>query len=102
MMQHQKGATISLHYGWIAASSKIYDDELHQSSLPVPDVEPATLLKNILKDSVALFADNIHTPAKETLKDDITDAFKSIIPVLEQAKRRCCIAMGGGNLKMAA
>ena len=74
--------------------SKIYDDELHQSSLPVPDVEPATLLKNILKDSVALFADNIHTPAKETLKDDITDAFKSIIPVLEQAKKDSVLQWG--------
>jgi penicillin amidase len=67
--------------------SKVYDDELHQSSLPVPSVEPATLMKNIAKDSAALFADNINTPEHETLNDDITDAFISIIPVLEKAKQ---------------
>jgi penicillin amidase len=67
--------------------SKVYDDELHQSLLPVPKVEPSTLIKNILKDSAALFADNINTPERETLNDDITDAFKSIIPVLEKAKK---------------
>ncbi len=66
--------------------SKVYDDELHQSDLPMPTVEPSTLIKNILKDSAALFADNINTPQHEIIKDDITDAFKSIIPALEKAK----------------
>jgi penicillin amidase len=67
--------------------SKVYSDELHQSSLPVPAVDPPTLMKNILKDSAALFADNINTPEHETLNDDITDAFKSIVPLLENAKQ---------------
>ncbi len=67
--------------------SKVYDDELQQSSLPVPAVDPPALIKNILKDSAALFADNINTPEHETLNDDITDAFKSIVPVLEKAKQ---------------
>jgi len=73
---------------WIdSAISKIYDDELHQSSLPVPTIEPSTLIKNVLKDSAKLFADNINTQELETVKDDITNAFKSIIPVLEKAKQ---------------
>ncbi len=73
---------------WMDSSiSKIYYDELHQSGLPVPEVEPATLIRNILKDSAALFADDVNTPGKETLKNDVTAAFKSIIPVLEQAKK---------------
>jgi penicillin amidase len=70
-----------------SAISKVYSDELHQSALPVPEVEPSTLIKNILKDSVALFADNINTPEHETIEDDITTAFKSIIPALEKAKQ---------------
>jgi penicillin amidase len=80
------GATIfSL---WMdSAISKIYDDELHRNELPVPEVEPATLIKNMLKDSAALFADNINTPQHETIQGDITDAFKSIVPVLEKAKK---------------
>ena len=74
--------------------SKVYDDELHQTSLPIPQIEPATLLKGILKDSVALFADNINTPEKETLRDDVTDAFKSIIPELEKAKKSNVLQWG--------
>lgn len=80
------GATIfSL---WIdSAISKVYNDELHRNELPVPGIEPSTLIKNILKDSAALFADNIQTQQTETLRDDITSAFKSIVPVLEKAKQ---------------
>ncbi len=74
--------------------SRIYDDELHQASLPVPPVEPGTLVKGILKDSVALFADDINTPQKETLKDDVTAAFKRIIPILEKAKDDDALAWG--------
>ncbi|MFT4153273.1 penicillin acylase family protein [Parafilimonas sp.] len=88
-----EGATV---FGlWMdSCIGKIYDDELHQVSLPVPPVEPPTLVKSMLKDSVALFADNINTPQKETLKDDVTEAFKSIIPALEKAKRDNALAWG--------
>jgi penicillin amidase len=77
-----------------SAISKIYDDELHQSSLPVPTIEPSTLIKNVLKDSAKLFADNINTPQIETVKDDITNAFESIIPVLEKAKQENTLEWG--------
>jgi penicillin amidase len=81
------GATIfSL---WMDSTiSKVYNDELHGSNaaIPVPEVEPATLMANILKDSASLFADDINTPQHETIKDDITNAFLSIVPVLEKAK----------------
>jgi len=70
-----------------SAITKIYYDELQQSTLPLPEIVPATLIKNVLKDSAKLFADNINTPQVETVKDDITNAFKSIIPVLEKAKQ---------------
>ena len=73
---------------WMDSSvSKIYGDELNQNNLPVPKVEASTLIKDVLEDSADLFADNINTPEHETVKDDITDAFKSIIPVLEKAKQ---------------
>jgi len=73
---------------WMDSSiSKVFGDELHQSDLPVPKVASSTLIKNILKDSAKLFADNITTPEHETVKDDITEAFKSIIPVIEKAKQ---------------
>jgi len=72
---------------WIDSSkSKIYGDELKQSNLPMPKIEPSTLLKDIVKDSASLFVDNITTPEHETLQEDITTAFKSIVPVLETAE----------------
>lgn len=72
-----------------SAIHNVFDDELHGNNptLPIPGVEPSTLVSNILKDSAKLFADNINTPGIETIKDDITDAFISIIPVLEKAKK---------------
>ncbi len=80
---------------WMDSSiSKVYDDELHQSSLPVPTIEPSTLIKDIEKDSAKLFADDINTPEHETVKDDITAAFKSIIPVLEKAKKNNMLEWG--------
>ena len=88
-----KGATVFKL--WVdSCISKIYGDELHQSNLPVPSVELPAMLKNILKDSAALFADNINTTEHETLNDDVTTAFKSIVPVLKQAAQHDSLAWG--------
>jgi penicillin amidase len=74
--------------------AKIYDDELQQNNLPLPDVQPEAMLKDIAKDSSVLFADNINTSQKETLTDDITGAFKSIIPVLDSAANKNILEWG--------
>jgi penicillin G amidase len=74
--------------------AKIYGDEIFQSNLPLPRVLPEAMLKNITKDSSRLFADNINTPGKESLTDDITDAFKSIIPVLDSAANKNILEWG--------
>lgn len=74
--------------------AKIYGDEMLQSNLPMPRVQPEAMLKDITKDSSILFADNINTPQKETLSDDITDAFKSIVPVLDSAANKNILEWG--------
>jgi penicillin amidase len=80
---------------WMDSSiSKLYGDELRQSHLPMPEVEPGTLIKDITKDSAYLFADDITTSKKETVKDDITAAFKSVIPELEKAEHDKILAWG--------
>ncbi|MEP6467780.1 MAG: penicillin acylase family protein, partial [Parafilimonas sp.] len=80
---------------WVDSSiSKIYGDELHQSSLPVPVIDPATLINDLKKDSAKLFADDINTPEHETVEDDVTAAFKSIVPVLENAKQNNVLEWG--------
>ena len=45
----------------------------------------STLLENILKDSSFKFLDDINTPQKETLADDVTAAFKQAVFVAKQA-----------------
>ena len=67
---------------------KIYGDEIFQSNLPMPKIQPEAMLKDIAKDSANLFADNINTSQKETLTDDITNAFKSVVPVLDSAANK--------------
>lgn len=88
-----KGATVFKL--WMdSCISKIYGDEILQSTIPMPRIAPETMLKNIMKDSAKLFADNINTPEKETLTDDITAAFKSIIPELDSASKNNILEWG--------
>ena len=46
----------------------------------------SSLLEGILKDSAYQFLDDISTPQKETLPDDVTAAFKKAVPELKQAE----------------
>ena len=45
----------------------------------------STLLEGILKDSAYKYVDDINTPEKETLSDDLLLALKKAVPVLKQA-----------------
>jgi len=54
----------------------VYDDEY--ANAPKNTMEPyeSTLLESVLKDSTYKFLDDINTPETETLKDDVTAAFR--------------------------
>jgi penicillin amidase len=45
----------------------------------------SALLENILKDSSFKFLDNVNTPQKETLADDVTAAFKQAVYAAESS-----------------
>lgn len=47
----------------------------------------STLLEALCKDSAYLFLDNINTPVKETLGDDVLLALQQSIPVLNKAEK---------------
>ncbi|MBS1747732.1 MAG: penicillin acylase family protein [Bacteroidetes bacterium] len=97
LMNDAKSVGATIFSIWMdSAIHKVYDDELNGNNpnIPIPEVEPSTLVSNIIKDSAKLFADNINTPEIETIKDDITDAFISIIPVLEKAKNNKSLEWG--------
>jgi penicillin G amidase len=61
---------------WDSLQTVVWDDELKSTSLPMAYPMESTLLEGILRDSAFKFLDNINTPQKETLQDDVNLAFK--------------------------
>jgi penicillin amidase len=47
----------------------------------------STLLEALLKDSAYMFLDNVNTPAKETLGDDVVLALQQAIPAFDKAEQ---------------
>jgi penicillin amidase len=69
---------------WDSFEHVVWDDEAaltHSAYFP----HESTLLEGILKDPGYKYADNINTPQKETVGDDLTAALKKIIPELKKA-----------------
>ncbi len=80
----EKGPTI-FNLTWDSLTRIVWDDELGQTKLPLVYPTETTLLEGILKDSAFKFLDNINTPEKETLLDDVTLAFKKAVKACEVA-----------------
>lgn len=91
---NEKGPTIEKLW-WDSLMTTVYSDEFSQSALPLPWPEKSALLDGLLKDSFNyIFLDNINTAQKETLQEDITIAYKKIIPVLEKAENENNLVWG--------
>ena len=63
----------------------VWNDELAPIQNYVMPYE-STLLEGLLKDSAYQFLDNINTPQKETLHDDVLLALQKALPVLQKAE----------------
>ena len=72
---NSKGATLFV-LTWDSLENKVWNDEFLKTNLQLMMPHESTLLNNILKDSSFKFLDDINTPQKETLGDDVTAAFK--------------------------
>jgi len=70
-----KGATI-FKITWDSLKSIVWNDELGKAGIQGYYPEESTLLEGILKDTAYEFLDNINTPERETLKQDVLSAFK--------------------------
>lgn len=83
--KNEKGATVfSVLFDSLRAV--IYRDELGSVKNYILPYE-STLVESLLRDSVMPFLDDINTPAKETLEDDLVLAFKKALPVLQSAEK---------------
>ena len=73
---NSKGATVAVNT-WLKFDSIVFHDEYAKAPGVVMKPYESTLLEAVLKDSVYKFLDDITTPQKETLADDVTKAFKA-------------------------
>ena len=62
---------------WESFESSVFDDDFEKAPAVIQHPFESSLLDGILRDSSYKFLDNIETPQKETLADDVTTAFKS-------------------------
>lgn len=69
---------------WDAFEKEVWTDEKEQIQAAFVPYQ-SSLLEGILRDSAFKFLDNIKTPQKETLTDDIVAAFKKAVPILNGA-----------------
>ena len=70
-----KGATVFAEF-WNKFEKTVFDDEY--AGAPKGAQRPFfnTLVEGVLKDTAYIFLDDVSTPQKETLADDLTNAFK--------------------------
>lgn len=70
-----KGQTV--YQAWYdSLEAEVWKDELAQIKPEAPWPQKQTLMESLKRDSAMKFIDNINTPAKETLYDDVTAALK--------------------------
>ncbi|HMH32345.1 MAG TPA: penicillin acylase family protein [Puia sp.] len=85
---YEQGPTVFVLL-WDNFTSEVWDDEMAQTKLKLVYPVASTLLEGILKDSAFKFLDNITTPQKETLADDVTSAFKkTVVQCINAASER--------------
>ena len=75
---------------WNSFDSVVFNDEFKKAPAAIAHPFESSLLDGILRDSNYKFVDNIETAQKETVKDDVTAAFKAAVTqlkILESAGR---------------
>ncbi|OQY93560.1 MAG: penicillin acylase family protein [Sphingobacteriales bacterium UTBCD1] len=72
---------------WDSLMVVVYRDELEQVKYMRVMPESQTLLEALLKDPDYKYVDNINTPQKETLYDDMTDALNKVAAELQKEEK---------------
>ncbi|MDQ6890573.1 MAG: penicillin acylase family protein, partial [Bacteroidota bacterium] len=81
---HSKGATIFV-VTWDSLENCVWKDEFLKANVPLMMPHESTLLDNIVKDSSFKYIDDINTPQVETLRDEVTAAFKKAMVAIKHA-----------------
>jgi penicillin amidase len=81
-----KGQTV-YQLWWEGLGEEIWKDELFKSQPGVVIPSEQTLLEALLRDTAFKYVDNVNTPQKETLSDDVTAAFKKACVELAKSEK---------------
>jgi penicillin amidase len=83
---NSKGATLFV-ITWDSLETVVWKDEIDASGLKLPWPHESTLLDAINKYPDFKYLDNINTPHKESLRDDVTEAFKRAVIRMKEAEK---------------
>lgn len=78
----EEGATV-FWFWWEALNDAIWSDEFSRTKLPLPEPQDFTLIESLLRDTAYTFIDNINTPEKETLQDQLLASLKKATSTLK-------------------
>ncbi len=81
-----KGATV-FAIMWENFEHAVFDDEFKDAPKVIKHPYESNLLEGILQDSAYKFLDNVATPQKETLPEEVTAAFKNSMAQIEKAEK---------------
>lgn len=80
---------------WNQLQSNIWDDELkRKDSIKLLYPEKYATLEWLLRDSSMHFVDNVNTPQKESLSQQVTVAFARILPELQELDKKDRLELG--------
>ena len=86
---NEKGATV-FKAAWDYFEKEVWFDDMTKTKLPMMHPVASALLEAILKDTAFKFIDDIRTPQKESLRDQITTGFikgvKSLKPLVIEGR----------------
>src|SRR5204863_8612890 len=88
-----KGQTI-YQLWWDSLAEEVWKDELFKVQPAVVIPSEQTLLEALLRDSAFKYVDNINTPQKETLSDDVTAAFQKASVELAKVEKSGSLEWG--------
>jgi penicillin amidase len=79
----EKGATV-FSVWWYQLERAVWADEIDRTGLTMPWPNETTLVESLHKDSAYRFLDNIKTPERETLEDDLAIALRKATDSLKK------------------
>ncbi len=87
MNDKEEKAVVCFNAWWDSLEAKVFTDDLNRGDYKLPEPDRFVLLESILKDSSFVFIDDILTPEKETIQQQVTAALQSASSSLQKIEK---------------